>query len=82
MWLHVRPPDVSLVMFKDSMIHQGEPDARKVDHGDKGGITKRQLRTVVKVAQGLVRTPRICMVVRMALQLVQHQVADDLVGIP
>ena len=65
-----------------AFVHQGKPPTRKIRGDNHRAITGGQLWAVIKMAQTLKTTGGMCMMIGMALQLIEHQVGDDAVAVP
>src|SRR5699024_6647650 len=80
--LDVGAGDVAVVVRQDPLVHDLAPQRREVGDTDHGGVAGRELRGLLEAAQDLVAAHRVGVVVRVALQAVQEDVGDQVVGVP
>ena len=81
-WMDVRAAHVATVVGEHPGVHHAPPQRREQREQDHPGVAGRQLRRLVEMAQRLVASRRVGVVVGVALQVVEQHVGGDVVAVP
>src|SRR3954462_2715525 len=80
--MDVAAGDVAFVVVEQARVHPPSPQRREPGEDDHPGVSRRQLRRLFDVAQGLVAPGRVGVVVGVTLQVVEEDVGGDVVAVP
>ncbi|WP_353632587.1 hypothetical protein ABVN18_13595 [Pseudomonas canadensis] len=69
-------------MIQYTMVHAAAPQVRHIRPDNHARVAIGQLRRFIKVAQRLVTTGRVGMVIRVPLKLEQEDIGNNTVAVP